>query len=87
MKLPDEIYVVVCDHDGFKDGQPIIWETTIGEESTKKGALRQVEKFRDRYGETKIARLVFDEHDLLVEQLKSLKEFERHDSDTLDAWF
>jgi hypothetical protein len=44
-------------------------------------------QLENHYGETRIAKLVFDECDLFVEQLESLKEFERHEYDAFDNWF
>jgi len=88
MKLPDEIYVVVAEHDGCKDSAPIVWETHLDEiSSTRDAALHRANAIKGRYGETTIARLVFDEEDILVEQLESLKEFERHEIGTFDYWF
>lgn len=61
MKLPKEIYLVVTEHDGSKDGQPIVWETYLNEHSTKEGALRQAERLNNRFGETRIGRLIIEE--------------------------
>ena len=68
-------------------GLAIVWETYTGEQTTKEGALHIVEKIKGRYGQTRIARLVFDENDLLVEQLESLNDFERDGADSLCRWF
>lgn len=88
MKLPDEIYVVVCEHDGFKDGQSIVLETSLDEIScTKDAALRRANATEGFYGETRIARLIFDENDHLIERLELGKEYEKHEIGAFDTWF
>lgn len=87
MNLPNEIYVIVCEHDGFNDSQPIVLETSLDEIScTKDAALRRANAIEGRYGKTRIAKLVFDD-DLLIEQLVSLKEYEKHEIGAFDTWF
>jgi hypothetical protein len=77
MKLPDEIYVVVLEDDGTKEGDPIIFETNINEQSTKEAALERAKFVKDSHKkETTIARVVFYENDHLIERLKSQKKFE-----------
>jgi len=77
MKLPDEIYVVVLEDDGTKEGDPIVFETNINEQTTKETALERAKFVKDSHKkETTIARLVFYENDHLIERLKSQKKFE-----------
>jgi hypothetical protein len=86
MKLPDEIYIVVVGYDGVHEDTkiPVALETYLDDRCSIVAAMAQLE---NHYGETRIAKLVFDECDLFVEQLESGKEFEKHAIDAFDAWF
>ena len=86
MKLPDEINIVVVGYDGVHEDTkiPVALETYLDDRCSIVAAMAQLE---NHYGETRIAKLVFDECDLFVEQLESLKEFERHEYDAFDNWF
>jgi hypothetical protein len=65
MNLPDEIYIVVTEHDGNQDHPnlikiPLALETYLDENCSKAEAIKQVKRLSGRYGTTKIGRLVFD---------------------------
>lgn len=65
MNLPDEIYIVVTEHDGNQEQAnlkkiPLALETYLDEKCSKAEAIKQANRLRDRYGKTKIGRLVFD---------------------------
>jgi len=62
MNLPDEIYVVITEHDGNPDNpKPFIMETYVNESCSKAEVMKQVNSMNNRYGDVKIGRLVFDE--------------------------
>jgi len=65
MNLPDEIFIVVTEHDGNQDHPnltkiPLVLETYVDERCSMAAAIKQVKRLNNRYGETKIGRLVFD---------------------------
>jgi hypothetical protein len=65
MNLPDEIYIVVTEHDGNQDlfnlkKIPLALETYLDEHCSKADAIEQVNRLSGRFGKTKIGRLVFD---------------------------
>jgi len=60
MNLPKEIFIVVCEHDGSNDGIPITWETYLDYRCSRGEAERMAKILANRYGETRIGRLVFE---------------------------
>jgi hypothetical protein len=65
MNLPDEIFIVVTEFDlpiQYADlgTSPLALETTLNENCSKAGAVKKAKQLNNRYGETKIGRLVFD---------------------------
>jgi hypothetical protein len=59
-----EKFVVVVEHDGSKDGRPIVWEQYIdGDHATIEAAKARKRRLSGRYGRARIARLVFIEDD------------------------
>jgi len=60
MKLPKEIYIIVCEHDGSNDSIPITMETYLDERCSKDEADHRAALMGCRYGEVKIGRLVMD---------------------------
>jgi len=65
MNLPKEIFIVVCEHDGIKDGIPITWETYLDYHCSRGEAERQAKILANRYGETRIGRLVMDDEEII----------------------
>lgn len=59
----EELYVLVSERDVYHDvpnSRPIIWEQHIDHgEASLEGIKRRQERIGDRYGKTRIARLVF----------------------------
>jgi hypothetical protein len=65
MKIPEEIYIVVTEHDGNQECAnskkiPLVLETYLDKRCSKAEAINQAKRLGDRYGKTKIGRLVFD---------------------------
>jgi len=60
MKLPKEIYIIVCEHDGSNDSIPITMETYLDERCSKDEADHRAALMGCRYGEVKIGRLIFE---------------------------
>ena len=60
MKLPKEIYIVICEYDGGNDGIPIAMETYLDERCSKDEADHRAALMGCRYGEVKIGRLIFE---------------------------
>lgn len=70
VKLPDEIYIVVTEHDGNQEQAdlkkiPLVLETYVDERCSLAAAIKQVKRLNNRYGKTKIGRLIFDEDQTL----------------------
>ena len=70
VNLPDEIFIVVTEHDGNQEQAnlkkiPLVLETYVDERCSKAAAIKQVKHLNNRYGKTKIGRLVFDEDQTL----------------------
>jgi hypothetical protein len=66
MNLPDEIYIIVTEHDGDQNyPRPFIMETYVNESCSKVEVMKQVKRLGNCYGEVKIGRLVFDQDETL----------------------
>ena len=70
MKLPDEIYIVVTESDmpvqyANLGTSPLALETNLDERCSMAEAIKKAKRLNNRYGKTKIGRLVFDEDQTL----------------------
>ena len=65
MNLPKEIFIVVTEHDGSNDGIPITWETHLDYRCSRDEAERRAKILTNRYGETRIGRLVMDDEEFI----------------------
>ena len=70
MNLPDEIYIVVTEFDlpvqyANLGTSPLALETTLDERCSMAEAIKKAKQLNNRYGKTKIGRLVFDTDETL----------------------
>ena len=70
MNLPDEIYIVVTESDmpvqyANLGTSPLALETTLDKRCSKAEAIQKAKQLNNRYGKTKIGRLVFDTDETL----------------------
>ena len=67
---PKDVYVVCAERDGFNPddsrNQPIAWETLLDRASLIE-TRRHQQKLGNRYGKTRIAKLVFLDEDNLID--------------------
>ena len=73
MNLPDEIFIVVTEFDlpaQYADlgTSPLALETTLNENCSKAGAVKKAKQLNNRYGKTKIGRLVFDTDEAQIDR-------------------
>ena len=70
MNLPDEIYIVVTEFDlpvqyANLGTSPLALETNLDERCSMVEAIKKAKQLNNRYGKTKIGRLVFDTDETL----------------------